>query len=335
MDTRFTQQRRNRDGSLRVYWRRPGHKLVRLSDGIWPGQATKLNAQADRAEAGQVVALEHTVAWVVGRYRASERWAKFKPASRGIYERWLREIEDTFGPLPFKAMTARVIGEHLDGIARIGARNQALAVWNNLVWAARLAGSIHDRPTARLHVPGLRPRRAIWQPEDDAAFLAACEGEPDAAGLRMAFLLLVYTGQRPSDVRAMRRDAMQGDQIRVTQRKTGRTLLIPCHRTLRAALAGSDQLYLACRADGRPFSEQVYDVAQRRVRRRAGLKVQMRDLRRTAVVRMAEAGVDIKDIASVTGHKLSEVRSILEEVYWLGTAKQARRAIETWEGNDG
>ncbi len=54
--------------------------------------------------------------------------------------------------------------------------------------------------------------------------------------------------------------------------------------------------------------------------------LQFRDLRRTAVVRLGQLGLEPQLIAAITGHKLATVEKILE-VYMPRTTKMAARAI--------
>lgn len=58
--------------------------------------------------------------------------------------------------------------------------------------------------------------------------------------------------------------------------------------------------------------------------------LQRRDLRRTSVIRLAEADCTIPQIASITGHSLKQVEGILE-TYWMRTAPQADAAIAKLE----
>lgn len=58
--------------------------------------------------------------------------------------------------------------------------------------------------------------------------------------------------------------------------------------------------------------------------------LQYRDLRRTLIVRLAEAGVDLPGIAAVSGHKIETCKKILE-TYLPRTGKMASAAIETLE----
>jgi hypothetical protein len=60
----------------------------------------------------------------------------------------------------------------------------------------------------------------------------------------------------------------------------------------------------------------------------AGL--QRRDLRRTSVIRLAEAGCTVPQIAAITGHSPKQVETILE-TYWVRTLPQPEAAIRTLE----
>jgi hypothetical protein len=63
------------------------------------------------------------------------------------------------------------------------------------------------------------------------------------------------------------------------------------------------------------------------VRRAAGLESkQARDLRRTAMVNLADAGATDIEISAISGHSIDETRKILE-TYIVRTAVQAKNAI--------
>ena len=60
---------------------------------------------------------------------------------------------------------------------------------------------------------------------------------------RLAFGLLIYTGQRRSDVVRMRRDDLVASKhaLCITQRKTGAKLVIPVHGQLAIILAAAER----------------------------------------------------------------------------------------------
>jgi hypothetical protein len=57
----------------------------------------------------------------------------------------------------------------------------------------------------------------------------------------------------------------------------------------------------------------------------------LHDIRGTAVTRLAIAGATVPEIASVTGHSLSDVRSILDSHYLHRDPELAKSAIAKLE----
>jgi integrase len=65
----------------------------------------------------------------------------------------------------------------------------------------------------------------------------------------------------------------------------------------------------------------------------AGIEgLQFRDLRRTAMVRLAEAGVTVPEIAAISGHTIETTTRILE-VYLSRNFAMAKAAIRKLERN--
>ena len=99
----------NRNGTARWYWQRRGHKIVRLADheGERWAVVARLNAQADGQH--QTEPDFGTVAWAVGRYMDSDRFARLAPSSREAYQRWVKEFVGMWGVLPCSAITLDVV----------------------------------------------------------------------------------------------------------------------------------------------------------------------------------------------------------------------------------
>ncbi len=64
-----------------------------------------------------------------------------------------------------------------------------------------------------------------------------------------------------------------------------------------------------------------------------GSELQARDLRRTAAVRLGEAGCTPIEIAAITGHSIERTRKILE-TYVPRTEPMGRNAVAKWERNE-
>lgn len=331
--------RRNADGSLRYYWQRKGHKLVTLpKDPIERLQrVTELNAAADAT--AEALAPHGTIAWCVGQYRASTEFEKLAKGTKKVYRRWLGEFERKIGKRHAAAFTrgavmelkARLLEKH-----KLGTVNHAFAVLRIILEIARDRDVIEVNPAAKPRLSTAEARDTIWQ-DDDFLRVTQLAG----AEVRVALFLLLYTAQRPGDVVRMawsQYDPAQG-RILVRQEKTGkrmRELLgIPVHRALRAALEGAARRgpLVTVHPNGRSWT-----AARLRLHIQAVMELaevdprvyQVRDLRRTAVVKLAEAGASVPQIAAVTGHGMKQVEKILA-VYLPRRSDVAAAGIEAWE----
>ena len=166
----------------------------------------------------------------------------------------------------------------------------------------------------------------------------------------MYFLLLEYTAQRPGDVLAMRWDNYSpnvkwedytGPGIEIVQQKTKKRVRIPVHRNLADALveARTDNVVrihgnIVVRPDGREYPTRRMSDLFRKVSTDVGSEsLQPRDLRRTACVRLAEAGCNDIRISAISGHSIEGTRQILE-TYVVRTETMAVAAIKLWEQNE-
>jgi integrase len=137
---------------------------------------------------------------------------------------------------------------------------------------------------------------------------------------RKAFALLLYTGQRASDVAKMSATDIEDGGIWVVQQKTKAKLLIPVHPDLLKT------------AYGEPFTSKGFSNFMADKIGAAGLpeRCVTHGLRKAAARRLAEAGCSANEIAAVTGHVT------LEEVARYTKAaeqkKLARAAIERLSG---
>jgi integrase len=136
---------------------------------------------------------------------------------------------------------------------------------------------------------------------------------PIGTQARLALALLLYTGQRPSDVIGMGRQHVRDGFIHLRQKKTGTTLSIAIHPILAAVLgqSPSEHLTFLITGLGAGFSSSG-SFAQwfRKQCDRAALPhCSAHGLRKAAARRLAEAGCTEHEIAAITGHaSLTEVQ---------------------------
>jgi len=124
---------------------------------------------------------------------------------------------------------------------------------------------------------------------------------------RLAYALLLYTGQRGGDVVKMRRADVSGGAIAVVQQKTGTALSIPIHRELVTAMMAGPSKGLTLIGDkhGRPIARCTLTLLMRKAAEKAGLPPECvpHGLRKSQMRRLAEGGASAKQIAVISGHK--------------------------------
>jgi integrase len=155
---------------------------------------------------------------------------------------------------------------------------------------------------------------------------------------RLAFALMLYTGQRRSDVHRMTWADVSERTIRVVQQKTGRKLTIPLHRELLTVLAGARREYvMIINTDyGKPFTVDGFSQWLRSAITDAGLPLdcQPHGLRKTAGRRLAEAGCSAHEIMAVLGHKtLAEAERYTREADQMRLATEAMMKLEGRRAN--
>jgi integrase len=103
-------------------------------------------------------------------------------------------------------------------------------------------------------------------------------------------------------------------------------------RTIDATTRKSPTILLT--TNDTPWTEEGFQSSFSKARKKAGVTgVTFNDLRGTAVTRLAVAGCTEAEIATITGHSLSEVRSILDKHYFHRDPRLAESAIRKLERN--
>jgi integrase len=130
---------------------------------------------------------------------------------------------------------------------------------------------------------------------------------------RLAYALLLYTGQRVGDVAKMRRQDIVDGELHVVQEKTGAELYLPVVPELDQAMRAypTKGLSLIGKANGAPMTSAGLSTFMKAAIEKAGLpgRCKPHGLRKATMRRLAEAGKTEKQIAAVSGHKsLREVQ---------------------------
>ncbi|PVM71277.1 tyrosine-type recombinase/integrase [Caulobacter radicis] len=148
----------------------------------------------------------------------------------------------------------------------------------------------------------------------------------------LALYLLLYTGQRRSDVVRMGKQHVRDDMLHIQQQKTKTRLAIPLHPKLRDALkrAPADNLTFLVTKQGKPFSAPGFTNWFTECAKAAGLPENStpHGLRKATCRRLAEAGSTPHQIMAITGHKnLKEVTHYTAAANQKVLAEEAMKSI--------
>jgi site-specific recombinase XerD len=328
---KYVQQFVDRHLHPRFYFRRPGFKRVALPG--MPGSSEFMAAYAEALAAGEPappVGLRQirpgTINALAVSYFNSRDFRKLAPSTQSSYRGIIDRLCEEDGDKP-------VAGKH--GLERwhivtmMDRRSDQPESANGLLKMLRVlmkhavdTNLRQDNPAR--DVPSIRSKSDgfhSWTEEEIERFEAT---HPIGSRARLAFALLLYTGQRRSDVVKMGRQHIRDGMLHVKQAKTGAELWIPV-KHLRQIIDASpvNQLTFIVTEAGKPFTPLGFSNWFRKECDEAGLpQCSAHGLRKACGRRLAEAGCTQHEIAAITGHA-----SLKEVVRYTKGADQRRLAI--------
>lgn len=305
----------DRHGRERLYLRVPGAARVPL-----PGKqgspefmvaynaaiagAAPAPAPASRVAAGTIEAL-------VSAYYRSAEFKTLADSTKSSYRNILNKFRSEHGERLFTEMQPAHVRRLVAAKSDTPAAANALLVKLRIILRFAMAeGWLDVDPT--LAVKKLKSSGGGFTPWTEEQITAYETRWPIGTPQRLAFALLLYTGQRGrSDVTRMGRQHIQTGRLLVIQQKTKARLAIPIHPRLREVLdtvPPANLTFLVTQA-GAPFTGPGFGNWFADQVAAAGVEgVAAHGLRKAAGRRMAEAGCTPHQIAAILGHKtLKEV----------------------------
>lgn len=335
---RYVDRFKDRHGIWRYYFRRAG-KRVPLPGR--PGDAAfmaEYHVACDAFGATKVAATPNSasVDAVAVAYYRSPNFLALNKNTQVAYRREIERWRHRYGAKSIVRLERRHIKEQMTERFEAGGPEAA----NNLLRIIRILCGYAVELDLRRDNPALGIKKfrmrgdgfVTWSEQDIAKYL---ERWPQGSRERLALVLLLYTGQRRSDVIRMGRQHVSGDTIRVTQAKTGAQLAIPVHLELKSVLdtlpkEGLTFLvtqYGNAFKDGASFGNQFRQWCNE-----AGLPNRSaHGLRKSAAVRLVEAGCTTKEVQAITGH--ASLREVERYTKAAEQEKLARSAIARLTAN--
>jgi integrase len=273
-----------------------------------------------------------SVSDVVARYYRSTAWAGLAPLTKSSRRNILERFREEHGDKPIAALQREHVKRIIEArTATPEAANNLLKMLKQIMHVAVDAGMRRDDPT--LGVRGIRTKSPGFHSWDEAEIATFEAKHPIGTRARLALALMLYTGQRRSDVVVMGRQHIKNDRIHLRQQKTGVALAVPVHAALAEVLDATPLgLTFLVTQTGKPFTAAGFGNWFREMCEAAGLPKQCsaHGLRKAAARRLAEAGCSASQIAAVTGHKsLREVERYVAAASQMILADAAMAAIKS------
>ena len=305
----------DRHGKRRYYARVPGKTAIALHGE--PGSPTFM-AEYHAAVGKNIEAPAHrirtgSVAAAIATYLNSGDFLRLAAATRADQRRILEGFAKTErGAFPFAKMECQDVDQLLaEKKATPHAAKGLLKALRSVAKVAIKLAMITEDPTKGIRVAtkatedGFR----MWEEDEIAQFEAHWSiGSRE----RLAFGLLLYTGQRRGDVIRMGRQHVKKNILTVRQSKTGTVVRLPILPELQSILAASKTGHLTflTTPSGEAFTAGGFTNWFGKTVRAAGLPLGLsaHGLRKAMCRRLAEHDCTVHQIQAISGHvSLSEV----------------------------
>ncbi len=326
---------RDRHGNVRVYLRQQGKPKIRLHADPGTAEFDIEYREALAAAAKQNPQRAHLRTASPGSLRAlcaayynSAEFKLMQPRSQRVRRLILEKLCDQDGDKPAGQLEPKHVRQIRD------ARSDKPEAANGIIKALRAVYShgveaelVHRNPAASIKYLRKGGEGFHQWTEDQVAQFEAYH--PIGSRPRLALALLVFTGQRRSDVVTLGRQHLKDGWLSFVQAKNRHRnpnrLSIPLRRELASIIAstsGVGAMTFLATDRGTPYTPESFGNVFRKWCRQAGLtNCAAHGLRKVAATRWAEAGATAHEIMSWLGH-----RSIKEVQRYTQGANQKRLA---------
>jgi len=343
---KFVVKDTDRHGNDRYYLRRPGYPKVRLVEALGSDAFDAEYRRAIEAKPAKAIAkpamgvvLPESVLAACIAYYGSAAFKTLDKRTQHVRRLILGHLCDDHGHKPFKALEARHMIRWRD--AKADKPEAANALLKAMRAVYKHAASINLVPVnLAMLVPYIQTGGDgfhTWSIEEVRQFE---ERWPVGTMARLSLALLLFTGQRRSDVVLFGKQHVRAGQLHFVQVKNQRRnpvrLVLPIVPELARIIGATPNqgLTFLTNEHGRAFTPDTFGNRFRAWSRAAGLEhCTPHGLRKAAAVRLAELGATAHELKAVLGHRtLKEVERYTRQAEQAGLAATAFNRLPAMPG---
>ncbi len=326
----------DRTGKLRRYFRK---KAIR---GALPGEVGSAEFMtayaaylAEKPAAAKTTLHADSLGKLIIDFYGSRFFTDRKASTRQLYRYALDPLAKEHGHRSASAMTAADAEKIIN---RIGEKRPGMGNLTRAVMRRVMQFAVKEKRRTDNPMLGIDPFKVGEHHTWTDAELRQYEAKWRlGTRQRLAYALLLYTGQRVGDVAKMNRADVADGLIHVVQQKTGAELWVPIHPELLRAMKAypAKGLTLVGDANGRPIKRAALSALIRTAISQAGLpsRCVAHGLRKAAMRVLAENDATANQIASVSGHKtLKEVERYTKAADQRKMARSAMGKVPNGNG---
>lgn len=329
-DLPYVQEIKRKSGYSDFYYRRKGCQRQRIHGAPHSVEFLKnyarIHASFEDRKAVNRGGFDH----LCEEYMRSRDFCQLKESSRREYRNSIDRLRKIFEGMDIikisKAHVNAMMGHYAE---RRGTANNLLRMLKKLLSYAVDMDYLTVSPA--LSVKAYKGGEYLpWLDEEIDRFLNA---DTTSKEMKRVLLFALYTGQRQGDLINMRWNDLSDGGVNVVQEKTGEKLWVPLHSKLENLIRTipRDNVNILTTPTNKKWSPSNLRNTFREASRKAGVpenKV-FHGLRKSATVKLIEAGCTTDQVKAITGHKSSS----MVEHYGKGTnqkrlAKTAMMKLE-------
>ncbi|QPL37219.1 tyrosine-type recombinase/integrase [Thalassospira sp. B30-1] len=301
-------------GKTYCYYRRDGSKIRikgDLGSDAWRAEYERIHEEFQTGANGGKKVTPGSYDDLIAKYKASPIYKQLKPRTKKEYSRHLDTLGSIAGKMDVKSTPRKFVTMLHNRFHNTPRTANAIVSQLRIIlnYAIDLGWLMHN--------PASRPRRLkegegfrSWEENEIEQFRAHW-----AMGTRerTAFELILYTGQRASDVRTMVRGHIKNGWISVKQQKTAARVEIPLSNVLQQALdiwlPDHDHLNLIPAPKGKAYDATAFSKMMRKAYDAADLPADFtaHGGRYAAATRLRELGLSWEEIGAITGHETAQM----------------------------